>query len=88
MSFNYGTTANNRGKDITQNIIWMNKLLINIRSTDKEATRQLTNANYGICIRMTLDYCSIEWSQVNKDSFTVSNDTGGLDDNIIGNFSQ
>ncbi|XP_070148956.1 uncharacterized protein [Polyergus mexicanus] len=47
-------------------------------------TRQMVNHRYGVCIRMALGYCSIEWSQMNRFSFSVSGDTGSFDPDIIG----
>ncbi|XP_046754101.1 cubilin isoform X1 [Diprion similis] len=47
-------------------------------------TRQLVNLNYGVCVRMTVGYCAIQWSQDNTLSFTVSGDTDGLDTTVIG----
>ncbi|XP_012527153.1 uncharacterized protein LOC105831515 isoform X2 [Monomorium pharaonis] len=47
-------------------------------------TRQMVNHRYGVCIRMALGYCSIEWSQINRFSFSVSGDTGSFDPDIIG----
>lgn len=47
-------------------------------------TRQLVNNRYGVCVRMALGYCSIEWSQMNRFSFSVSGDTGSFDPDIIG----
>jgi len=47
-------------------------------------TRQMVNHRYGVCVRMALGYCSIEWSQVNTVSFSVSGDTGSFDPSIIG----
>lgn len=46
-------------------------------------TRQLVNQNYGICIAMEPGYCSIQWSQSQINSFTVSNDTEA-DADILG----
>ncbi|XP_008558691.1 uncharacterized protein LOC103579154 [Microplitis demolitor] len=62
-SFNYGTTTNSRVST---------PLLI-------PGTRQMQNLNYGVCIRMALGYCTIEWSQSDTLSFTVSGDSGILD---------
>ncbi|XP_011879922.1 PREDICTED: uncharacterized protein LOC105568677 isoform X2 [Vollenhovia emeryi] len=47
-------------------------------------TRQMVNHRYGVCVRMALGYCSIEWSQVDRFSFSVSGDTGSFDPDIIG----
>ncbi|CAL1681716.1 unnamed protein product [Lasius platythorax] len=47
-------------------------------------TRQMVNHRYGVCVRMALGYCSIEWSQMNRFSFSVSGDTGSFDSDIIG----
>ncbi|XP_012235854.1 uncharacterized protein [Linepithema humile] len=47
-------------------------------------TRQMVNHRYGVCVRMALGYCSIEWSQVDRFSFSVSDDTGSSDPDIIG----
>lgn len=47
-------------------------------------TRQIANTNYGVCVRMAQGYCSIEWSQTNSNSFTVSGDTGAIDPTLIG----
>ncbi|XP_029155299.1 uncharacterized protein LOC114928349 [Nylanderia fulva] len=47
-------------------------------------TRQMINHRYGVCVRMALGYCSIEWSQMNTLSFSVSGDTGSFDPDIIG----
>ncbi|XP_015586174.1 uncharacterized protein LOC107263461 isoform X2 [Cephus cinctus] len=47
-------------------------------------TRQMANLNYGVCVRMALGYCSIQWSQSDTLSFTVSGDTGSLDTTVIG----
>lgn len=44
----------------------------------------MVNNRYGVCIRMALGYCSIEWSQVDRFSFSVSGDTGSFDPDIIG----
>lgn len=49
-------------------------------------TRQIANMNYGICIAMVPDYCSIRWSQTAGDptSFTVSGDTDGTAPDALG----
>ncbi|XP_048515564.1 uncharacterized protein LOC105693258 [Athalia rosae] len=47
-------------------------------------TRQLSNLNYGVCIRMTTGFCSIQWTQSDTLSFTLSGDPGGLDPTVIG----
>ncbi|XP_020288575.1 uncharacterized protein LOC109857064 isoform X3 [Pseudomyrmex gracilis] len=47
-------------------------------------TRQMVNNRYGVCVRMALGYCSIEWSQTDTLSFSVSGDTGSFDPNLIG----
>ncbi|KAL0107822.1 hypothetical protein PUN28_014833 [Cardiocondyla obscurior] len=47
-------------------------------------TRQMVNHRYGVCVRMALGYCSIEWSQVDRFSFSVSGDTGSSDLDVIG----
>ncbi|KYN08528.1 hypothetical protein ALC62_00512 [Cyphomyrmex costatus] len=47
-------------------------------------TRQMVNHRYGVCVRMALGYCNIEWSQVDTLSFSVSGDTGSFDPDIIG----
>lgn len=44
----------------------------------------MVNNRYGVCVRMALGYCSIEWSQVDTLSFSVSGGTGSIDPNIIG----
>jgi hypothetical protein len=44
----------------------------------------MVNHRYGVCVRMALGYCSIEWSQVDRFSFSVSDDTGSFDPDIIG----
>lgn len=44
----------------------------------------MVNHRYGVCVRMALGYCSIEWSQVDRYSFSVSGDTGSLGPDIIG----
>lgn len=49
-------------------------------------TRQIANMNYGVCVAMSPDYCSIRWSQTSGDptSFTVSSDTDGLGTDVLG----
>ncbi|XP_055913510.1 uncharacterized protein LOC129947103 [Eupeodes corollae] len=49
-------------------------------------TRQLSNTNYGICVRMEAGRCSITWSQLADDpySFTVTNDVGAVDPSLLG----
>lgn len=44
----------------------------------------MVNLNYGVCIRMALGYCSIQWSQSDMNSFSISGDINGLDPTIIG----
>jgi len=44
----------------------------------------MVNHRYGVCVRMALGYCTIEWSEVDNLSFSVSGDTGSFDPNIIG----
>lgn len=44
----------------------------------------MVNHRYGVCVRMALGYCSIEWSQIDRFSFSVSGDTGSFDPDIIG----
>ncbi|KAG7202394.1 hypothetical protein KM043_018710 [Ampulex compressa] len=56
---------------------------VNPRAPDF-GTRQMVNLNYGVCIRMALGYCSIEWSQSDNASFTVSGDTNSFDPSLIG----
>lgn len=51
-------------------------------------TRQMANTKYGVCVRMAMGYCSIEWSQVDTSSFTVSGDTGSVDTTIIGKIAR
>lgn len=56
-----------------------------IVSAPQIGTRQMVNHRYGVCIRMALGYCSIEWSQTDMFSFSVSGDTGLVfDPDIIG----
>lgn len=43
----------------------------------------MINQNYGVCVAMAAGYCSIEWSQSQTNSFTVSHDTTAASD-IIG----
>ncbi|XP_015186546.1 PREDICTED: uncharacterized protein LOC107071777 [Polistes dominula] len=50
---------------------------VNSRQPDV-ATREMVNLNYGVCVRMALGYCSIEWSQSNMYSFSISGVTGGF----------
>lgn len=33
---------------------------------------------------MAQGYCSIEWSQTNSNSFTISGDTGAIDPTLLG----
>nr|XP_050847063.1 uncharacterized protein LOC127062600 isoform X1 [Vespula vulgaris] len=47
-------------------------------------TREMVNLNYGVCVRMALGYCSIQWSQSDINSFSISGDTSTLDPTIIG----
>ncbi|PSN47048.1 hypothetical protein C0J52_09368 [Blattella germanica] len=49
-------------------------------------TRELADLNYGVCIRMAPDYCTIQWSRNSADpySFTVSGDTGSLSPGDLG----
>jgi len=56
---------------------------------DTYGTRQLTNTNYGVCVRMAAGYCSIQWQQNSNDpySFTVSGDTDGIDPTLLGKCS-
>ncbi|KAL6255006.1 hypothetical protein P5V15_013424 [Pogonomyrmex californicus] len=85
MSFNFGTTENVRG---TRQL----NIIANGKRTSKQksisapqiGTRQMVNHRYGVCVRMALGYCSIEWSQVDRFSFSVSGDTGSFDPDIIG----
>ncbi|XP_035736300.1 uncharacterized protein LOC118447879 isoform X1 [Vespa mandarinia] len=56
---------------------------VNSRSPEV-GTREMVNLNYGICIRMALGYCSIQWSQSDINSFSISGDTSTLDPTIIG----
>ncbi|KAJ9585755.1 hypothetical protein L9F63_002450, partial [Diploptera punctata] len=49
-------------------------------------TREIANLNYGVCIKMAPNYCTIQWSQSSGDaySFTVSGDTGGIATDLLG----
>ncbi|KAF7988917.1 hypothetical protein HCN44_007227 [Aphidius gifuensis] len=62
-SFNYGTTTNPRASILPPLV----------------GTRQLQNLNYGVCIRMALGYCTIEWSQSETNSFSISGDSSVVD---------
>ena len=55
-------------------------------SVGVEGTRQLANLNYGICVRMAPNQCSISWSRVQSDSFsfTLTGDVGAVDPTLIG----
>ncbi|GLV43813.1 uncharacterized protein CBL_11607 [Carabus blaptoides fortunei] len=55
-------------------------------ASNNMGTRQIANMNYGICIAMVPDYCSIRWSQTGGDptSFTVSGDTDGTAIDVLG----
>lgn len=55
-----------------------------IVSASQIGTRQMVNHRYGVCVRMALGYCTIEWSQIDRFSFSVSGDTGSFDPDIIG----
>ncbi|XP_065361164.1 uncharacterized protein LOC135954851 [Calliphora vicina] len=48
-------------------------------------SRQIANHQYGICIRMGANKCSITWSQVDSDaySFTLTNDVGAVDPSLL-----
>ncbi|KAJ1524906.1 hypothetical protein ONE63_009765 [Megalurothrips usitatus] len=67
-SFNYGTTANPA-----------------VGATPM-GTREIANLDYSVCVRPAAGYCSIEWSQLADDpySFTISSDTDGLDNTVLG----
>ena len=36
----------------------------------------MANLMYGVCVRIALGYCSIEWSQSSPNSFVVTGDPG------------
>ena len=57
-------------------------------STDPVGTRQLANTNYVVGVRKAPNKCGIEWMQDPDDkySFTVSCDTGGVQ-NLLGKYS-
>ncbi|XP_055376739.1 uncharacterized protein LOC129608957 [Condylostylus longicornis] len=57
-----------------------------LNSIGLPGTRQIANQQYGICIRMGSNQCSITWSQLSSDpySFTVTGDVGALDPTLIG----
>ncbi|XP_034942135.1 uncharacterized protein [Chelonus insularis] len=42
-------------------------------------TRQMSYLNYGVCVRMAAGYCTIEWSQADSSSFSISGDSGSID---------
>ncbi|XP_044587694.1 uncharacterized protein LOC123267210 [Cotesia glomerata] len=62
-SFNYGTIPNTR---VSTPLLTPN-------------TRQIQNLNYGVCIKMAPGYCTIEWSQADASSFTISSNSGIVD---------
>ncbi|XP_033222670.1 uncharacterized protein LOC117176524 [Belonocnema kinseyi] len=39
-------------------------------------SRQMANLMYGVCVRMAIGYCGIEWSQSGTNSFVVTGDPG------------
>ncbi|KAK8389628.1 hypothetical protein O3P69_008963 [Scylla paramamosain] len=50
-------------------------------------TRQLANMNYGVCVRRADGYCGITWkvpTSGSRYSFTVTENTGVVDDSVIG----
>ncbi|XP_015116061.1 uncharacterized protein LOC107040478 [Diachasma alloeum] len=47
-----------------------------VPTTTSIGTRQMQNLNYKICVRPALGDCTIEWSQPDPTSFTVSGDSG------------
>lgn len=51
-----------------------------------DGTRQLSNQQYGICIRMGANRCGIKWSQIGSDmySFTITDDVNTVDPALIG----
>lgn len=54
--------------------------------TSNGGTREIANLNYGVCIAMTTDHCSIRWSQTSDStSFSVS---GMTDPNVAGDALQ
>lgn len=44
----------------------------------------MQNLKYGVCIRMSLGYCTIEWSQAETNSFLISGDASVIDPGITG----
>ncbi|XP_018352522.1 PREDICTED: uncharacterized protein LOC108754585 isoform X1 [Trachymyrmex septentrionalis] len=95
MSFNFGTTENVRGtcqSNVTVNSSHLDhsfktineRSKLRVVSAPQIGTRQMVNHRYGVCVRMALGYCTIEWSEVDNLSFSVSGDTGSFDPNIIG----
>lgn len=57
-----------------------------LNSIGVQGTRQIANHQYGICIRMGANQCSITWSQVSSDlfAFTMTNDVGAIDPTLLG----
>lgn len=57
-----------------------------LNSLGTPGTRQIANHQYGICVRMAANKCSITWSQVESDmySFTVTGDVDAMDPSLLG----
>ncbi|XP_043461349.1 uncharacterized protein LOC122497969 [Leptopilina heterotoma] len=51
--------------------------LVNTRA-QSVGSRQMANLMYGVCIRMALGYCSIEWSESKTNSFLVTGNLGAI----------
>lgn len=56
----------------------------NLNSAGVLGSRQLANTQYGICVRMAANQCSITWSQTDTYAFTMTGDLGGVDPSLIG----
>lgn len=44
----------------------------------------MANLMYGVCVRMALGYCSIEWSESKTNSFLVTGNLGAISINDPG----
>lgn len=56
----------------------------NLNSAGVLGSRQLANTQYGICVRMAANQCSITWRQTDTYAFTMTGDLDGVDPALIG----
>ena len=59
-------------------------LTIKLFAAPTVGTRQMANLMYGVCVKMVVGYCGIEWFESSTNSFVVTGDPGVISPNDTG----